>query len=58
MMPPGAKAIGDEEWSKLDAFWQLRRVEIGLPTDPTAPDEGRIAWNDPRIGFDWTIQNI
>jgi len=28
------------------------------PYDPTAPDEGRIAWNDPRIGFDWTIQNI
>jgi len=21
-------------------------------------DEGRIAWNDPRIGFDWTIENI
>ena len=28
------------------------------PYDPAAPDEGRIAWNDPRIGFDWTIQNI
>src|ERR1700730_13620405 len=22
------------------------------------PDEGRIAWNDARIGFDWTIENI
>jgi dTDP-4-dehydrorhamnose 3,5-epimerase len=22
------------------------------------PDEGRIPWNDPRIGFDWSIENI
>jgi dTDP-4-dehydrorhamnose 3,5-epimerase len=22
------------------------------------PDEGRIPWNDARIGFDWTIENI
>jgi dTDP-4-dehydrorhamnose 3,5-epimerase len=28
------------------------------PYDPADPDEGRIAWNDPRIGFDWTIENI
>jgi dTDP-4-dehydrorhamnose 3,5-epimerase len=28
------------------------------PYDPADPDEGRIAWDDPRIGFDWTIQNI
>lgn len=28
------------------------------PYDPAAPDEGRIPWNDPRIGFDWTIENI
>lgn len=28
------------------------------PYDPAAPDEGRIAWNDPRIGFDWRIENI
>lgn len=27
------------------------------PYNAAAPDEGRIAWNDPRIGFDWTIQN-
>ena len=25
---------------------------------PAQPDEGRIAWNDPRIGFDWRIENI
>ncbi|MGH7697763.1 MAG: dTDP-4-dehydrorhamnose 3,5-epimerase family protein, partial [Candidatus Dormibacteria bacterium] len=28
------------------------------PYDVEQPDEGRIAWNDPRIGFDWTIENI
>ncbi|HET9050798.1 MAG TPA: dTDP-4-dehydrorhamnose 3,5-epimerase family protein [Candidatus Dormibacteraeota bacterium] len=28
------------------------------PYDAADPDEGRIAWNDPRIGFDWSIENI
>lgn len=28
------------------------------PYDPSDPDEGRLAWNDPRIGFDWSIENI
>src|ERR1022692_3663944 len=28
------------------------------PYSAQDPDEGRIAWNDPRIGFDWTIENI
>jgi dTDP-4-dehydrorhamnose 3,5-epimerase len=28
------------------------------PYDPEDPDEGRIAWSDLRIGFDWTIENI
>ena len=28
------------------------------PYSPAEPDEGRIAWNDPRIGFDWRIENI
>ena len=28
------------------------------PYNPQDPDEGRIAWNDPRIGFDWRIENI
>lgn len=30
-------------------------------TEPYAagdPDEGRLAWNDARIGFDWRIENI
>lgn len=25
--------------------------------DPKAPDEERLEWNDPEIGFDWSIQN-
>ncbi|HUY08208.1 MAG TPA: dTDP-4-dehydrorhamnose 3,5-epimerase family protein [Candidatus Dormibacteraeota bacterium] len=28
------------------------------PYDLEHPDEGRIAWNDPRIAFDWSIENI
>ncbi|MGH7748366.1 MAG: dTDP-4-dehydrorhamnose 3,5-epimerase family protein [Candidatus Dormibacteria bacterium] len=28
------------------------------PYDAADPDEGRIAWNDERIAFDWSIQNI
>ncbi|MHB1527234.1 MAG: dTDP-4-dehydrorhamnose 3,5-epimerase family protein [Candidatus Dormibacteria bacterium] len=28
------------------------------PYDAVHPDEGRIPWNDERIGFDWSIENI
>lgn len=28
------------------------------PFNVADPDEGRIAWNDSRIGFDWRIENI
>jgi dTDP-4-dehydrorhamnose 3,5-epimerase len=28
------------------------------PYAPDDPDEGRIAWDDARIGFDWRIENI
>ena len=28
------------------------------PYDAADPDEGRISWQDPRIGFDWTVENI
>jgi dTDP-4-dehydrorhamnose 3,5-epimerase len=31
---------------------------VTQPYDHADPDEGRIAWNDPRIGFDWRIENI
>ena len=28
------------------------------PYDPEDPDEGRIPYDDPRIGFDWSVENI
>lgn len=28
------------------------------PYDAADPDEGRLAWNDARIGFDWRVENI
>ena len=28
------------------------------PYDRAAPDEGRLPWDDPRIGFDWRVENI
>ncbi len=28
------------------------------PYDAASPDEGRIAWDDPRIGFDWRVENV
>lgn len=28
------------------------------PYDDTNPDEGRIPFDDPRIGFDWRVENI
>jgi dTDP-4-dehydrorhamnose 3,5-epimerase len=28
------------------------------PYEPNNPDEGRIPWDDPRIGFDWRVDNI
>jgi len=27
------------------------------PYNPAQPDEERIAWDDPALGFDWTIKN-
>jgi dTDP-4-dehydrorhamnose 3,5-epimerase len=27
------------------------------PYDPASPDEGRIPYDDPRIGFDWSVDN-
>jgi dTDP-4-dehydrorhamnose 3,5-epimerase len=31
---------------------------VTVPYSVDNPDEGRIAWNDPRIGYDWSIENI
>lgn len=31
---------------------------VTTPYDVNDPDEGRVAWNDERIGFDWKVENI
>ena len=31
---------------------------VTQPYSPGDPDEGRVPWNDSRIGFDWRIENI
>lgn len=31
---------------------------VTQPYDRDDPDEGRIPWDDPRIGFDWRVENI
>ena len=31
---------------------------VTVPYSVDDPDEGRIAWNDPRIGYDWSVENI
>jgi dTDP-4-dehydrorhamnose 3,5-epimerase len=36
----------------------LLNYYVTAPYDPAQPDEGRIPWDDPRIGFDWSITNI
>lgn len=40
----------------------LRDVHLAYyvtePYDRDTPDEGRIRWDDPRIGFDWAVENI
>ncbi len=42
----------------LDLRDVILEYYVTEPYHPTSPDEGRIAWNDPRIGFDWTIDNV
>ena len=42
----------------LDLRDVILNYYVTEPYDPADPDEGRIAWNDPRIGFDWSIENI
>ncbi len=45
-------------YQALDLTDVILTYYVTEPYDPADPDEGRIAWNDPRIGFDWTIENI
>ena len=42
----------------LDLSDVILNYYVTEPYDPVNPDEGRIPWNDPRIGFDWRIDNI
>jgi dTDP-4-dehydrorhamnose 3,5-epimerase len=42
----------------LDLRDVILQYYVTEPYDPAHPDEGRIAWDDPRIGFDWRIENI
>jgi len=42
----------------LDLHDVLLAYYVTEPYNPADPDEGRIRWNDPRIGFDWTVDNI
>jgi dTDP-4-dehydrorhamnose 3,5-epimerase len=45
-------------YQTLDLQDVILNYYVTEPYDPQHPDEGRIAWNDPRIGFDWSIENI
>jgi dTDP-4-dehydrorhamnose 3,5-epimerase len=45
-------------YQALDLRDVILTYYVTEPYDPDHPDEGRLAWNDPRIGFDWTIENI
>ncbi len=42
----------------LDLRDVILQYYVTEPYDPGDPDEGRIAWDDARIGFDWRIENI
>jgi dTDP-4-dehydrorhamnose 3,5-epimerase len=45
-------------YQALDLRDVILNYYVTEPYDPQKPDEGRIGWNDPRIGFDWSIENI
>jgi len=45
-------------YQALDLRDVLLNYYVTEPYDPANPDEGRIPWDDPRIGFDWRIENI
>jgi dTDP-4-dehydrorhamnose 3,5-epimerase len=45
-------------YQALDLRDVILNYYVTEPYDPADPDEGRIAFDDPRIGFDWSIENI
>lgn len=52
-IPPGVahgyRVLGNE---KVGLFYHTTEAY-----DPKNPDEKRIPWNDPSVGFDWTTKN-
>lgn len=53
LIPPGVahgyRVLGTEP---VNLFYHTDRAY-----DPASPDEERISFNDPRIGFDWSTKN-
>jgi dTDP-4-dehydrorhamnose 3,5-epimerase len=45
-------------YQALDLRDVVLNYYVTEPYDPSDPDEGRIPYSDPRIGFDWRIENI
>lgn len=45
-------------YQALDLKDVILNYYVTEPYNIEDPDEGRIAWNDSRIGFDWTVENI
>jgi dTDP-4-dehydrorhamnose 3,5-epimerase len=45
-------------YQALDLRDVILTYYVTEPYDASNPDEGRLPWNDPRIGFDWSIENI
>ncbi len=45
-------------YQALDLQDVILTYYVTEPYDADDPDEGRISWRDPRIGFDWTVENI
>jgi dTDP-4-dehydrorhamnose 3,5-epimerase len=45
-------------YQALDLHDVILNYYVTEPYDPQDPDEGRVPWNDLRIGFDWSIENI
>ena len=53
LIPPGV-AHGYQVLGNTPALLVYATSE---PYDPAAPDEERLPFDDPRIGFDWSIKN-
>ena len=45
-------------YQALDLRDVILNYYVTEPYDAADPDEGRIPFDDPRIGFDWSIENI